>query len=241
MNKLSLELEKELPYAVQEALDRLRVNFGFCGKEFKKVMITSSVPDEGKSFTSVHLWRMLAEAGNKVVLIDGDIRRSMLRRTYHITTEEPDFLGLAHYLAGQAEAEDVLYATNIENGYLIPNAYTIFNPALLLQNDRLEKLINRLAEKFDYVFIDTPPLSNVSDGELIASICDGALVVVRSGVTPRSLIATTFKQLERANCRVMGTVLNCVQREQNKYYYKKYSKYGYGYGYGYGSDSDSGK
>ena len=109
--------------------------------------------------------------------------------------------------------------------------------AILLQNDRFPKLLDYLAKQFDYVLVDTPPLTNVADGDLIASHCDGALLVVRSGVTPRQLIATSIKQLERANCKLMGVALNRVDVTKDARY-SKYSKYGYYYSsYGYGSDS----
>ena len=239
MKTLIMDNLDELPYGAQEALNRLRVNFGFCGKEYKKVLITSSVPDEGKSFVSVRLWKMLAEAGNSVVLVDADIRKSVIRSRHKMGTDG-QIWSLAHYLSGQAEMEDIVYATNVRNGYMVPTLYTVSNPAILLQNGRFEMLLNWLAEQCDYVIVDTPPLSNVSDGELIASLCDGALLVVRSGVTPRSLVAASIKQLERANCKLMGTVLNGVQKQNSQYYYRygKYGKYGYGkYGYGYGKDS----
>lgn len=231
MRTLTLNNMGTLPYGAEEALNRLRVNFGFCGKEYKKVIITSSTPDEGKSFVAAQLWRMLAEAGNKVVLVDADLRKSVIRSRYQISGEDERGAryGLAYYLAGQAELEDTIYATNIENGFMVPTFQTVSNPAILLQNDRFSVMLEQLAKVFDYVLVDTPPLSNVSDGELIASLCDGALLVIRSGVTPRSLVASSIQQLEHANCKLMGTVLNRVEKEQSAYYYK-YAKYGYGYG-----------
>ena len=232
MKQLTLNKLDTLPFGAQEALNRLRVNIGFCGKEYKKIIITSSTPGEGKSFVSVNLWRMLAEAGHKVILVDADIRKSMLRSRYHITGEEEKYVGITYYLSGQVEMEDTIYRTNVENGYMVPVAHTMSNPSILLQNDRFPKLLNALAQKFDYVLVDTPPLTNVADGDLIASNCDGALLVVRSGVTPRSLIATSIKQLERANCKLMGIALNRVDIKKDIRYskYSKFSKYDYYYG-----------
>ena len=241
MKKLTLKRLDTLPYGAQESLNRLRVNLGFCGKEYKKIIVTSSTPGEGKSFVSVNLWRMLAEAGHKVVLVDADIRKSMMRSRHQIVGGEENYIGITFYLSGQAEMEDILYETNVENGYMVPVAYTVSNPAILLQNERFPKLLDYLAERFDYVLVDTPPLTNVADGDLIASHCDGALLVVRSGVTPRQLIATSIKQLERANCKLMGIALNRVDVKKDARY-SKYSKYGYYYSsYGYGSDSGSDK
>ena len=226
MNSLTLSNLDTLPYGAEEALNRLRINFNFCGDQFKKVIITSSTPGEGKSFISSNLWRLLAQSNKKVILVDADIRKSVMRSRYKISSPNKEFLGLSHFLAGSASLEDVVYTTNIEGGYLLPASRTVSNPSILLQNGKLDKVLNLLAQQFDYVLVDTPPLTNVADGDLIASHCDGAILVVRSGVTPRNLIASSLKQLERAGCELMGVVLNRVEETNNPYYYK-YSKYGY--------------
>ncbi len=239
MKKLVLNNFRELSYSVEEALNRLQINFGFCGADNKKVIITSSTPDEGKSFVAVNLWRLLAESGKKVVFVDGDIRKSVLRNRYQIQGDGHDVSqGLTYYLSGQAEIEDVIYATNVKNGYMIPVTHTVSNPALLLQSERFEKLLDTLSKTFDYVLIDTPPITAVADGNLIASYCDGAVFVVRGGVTPRKLIASSLQQLEAANCKLLGVVLNRVEMASSAYYYK-YNKNGYYYSRYYGSSSDS--
>ena len=240
MNMIQLNHLDKLPYGAEEAMNRLRVNVGFCGDRFKKIIITSSTPNEGKSFVSTNLWRMLAEAGSRVVLVDADMRKSVMRSRYQITGGSGGMFGLVHYLAGQIELENVLCQTNIDNGFLLPTANTVSNPAILLQTERFTNLLNTLAKQFDYVLVDTPPLGSVADGDLIASQCDGGLLVVRSGVTPKALIASSLKQLERAGCELMGVVLNRVETRSNPYYYK-YSKYGYYSDYYYGSDKGAKK
>lgn len=178
---------------------------------------------------------MLAEAGLRTVLVDADMRKSVMRSRYQMVTGGRNPPGLVHFLAGQAELDDVLYHTNINNGYLLPTSYTVTNPAILLQTDRFTGMLDSLSRVFDYVLVDTPPLNSVADGDLIASQCDGALLVVRSGVTPRTLVGASLKQLERAGCELMGVVLNRVEAKNNPYYYK-YSRYGYYSDY-YSSDS----
>ena len=173
-------------------------------------------------------------------MVDADMRKSVLRSRYQFASGEKNLPGLVHYLAGQVEIDDVLCRTNIDNAYLFPTSYTVTNPALLLQTERFSGLLDALTRVFDYVLVDTPPLNSVSDGDLIASHCDGALLVVRSGVTPRNLIAGSLKQLERAGCELMGVVLNRVEAKSNPYYYK-YGKYGYYNDYYYGSDSKEAK
>ena len=211
-------------------------------KEYKKILVTSSVEDEGKSFVAFQLWRMLAESGKKVVLVDADIRKSILKSRYKISADIKDHKGIAYYLAGTAEISDVIYETNITNGYMVPVVYTMSNPALLLQSERFPYLLNLLAEKFDYVIVDTPPLDYVSDGNLVASHCDGAILVVRAGVTSRRLVASSLKQLEAAGCKLLGTVLNRAELKNSSYYYRygggRYSKYYRNYYYSsYGNDS----
>lgn len=241
MKTILLNNLDRLPYGAEEAMNRLRVNFSFCGDRFKKIIVTSSTPNEGKSFVSTNLWRMLSEAGSRTVLVDADMRKSVMRSRYQIATGEKNMFGLVHYLAGQVTLDDALYCTNVDNGFLLPTSYTVSNPAILLQTERFTSLLNELSQKFDYVLVDTPPLSNVADGDLIASQCDGGLLVVRSGVTPKTLISSSLKQLERAGCELMGVVLNRVEAKSNPYYYR-YSKYGYYNSYYYyGSDREAKK
>lgn len=240
MKTLTMGHVGELPYGAEEALNRLRVNVGFCGDRFKKIIITSSVPNEGKSFISTNLWRMLAEAGTRTVLVDADMRKSVLRTRHRMSVQGSEMIGLAHYLAGKADLDDVLYATNVENGYMLPTANVIMNPAILLQGDRFTELLNLLTQMFDCVLIDTPPLNSVADGDYIASHCDGGLLVVRSGSTPRGLVAASLKQLERSGCELMGMVLNRVKMKKSPYYYK-YSRYGYYSSYYYYGDHDGKK
>ncbi|MBQ9155485.1 MAG: CpsD/CapB family tyrosine-protein kinase [Eubacterium sp.] len=230
----------DLPYEVEEALNRLRVNIKFCGKNTRKILVISSVPNEGKSFTSANLWKMLAEAGFPSVLVDVDLRKSVLKNR-HLFSGADEIIGLDYYLSGQAEYQDVVYKTNIPNAYIVPCSNLLENPSPLLEDPRLEELMDKLAEDYRYVIIDSPPLDSVSDGALVASLCDGAILVVRSGETSRSLIKNSMMQLERVKCRLLGVVLNRVDMERRaykKYYgkgYGKYYKYGY---YGYGRSSD---
>ena len=168
MKKLNLKI-KDMPYAAEEALNRLRVNIKFCGKNTKKIVITSSVPNEGKSTVSVRLWKLLSEAGFPTVLVDVDLRKSELQKKYEVEGIKE---GLNHFLSGLAEYEDVVYETNIPNGHIVPVATFIENPFALLEDPRLGELLDRLAEDYRYVIIDTPPLDNISDGALIASMSD---------------------------------------------------------------------
>lgn len=233
-----LEMEfPELPYAVEEALNRLRINIKFCGKNTKIILVISSTPNEGKSMVSTWLWKKLAEAGLPSVLVDMDLRSSVRKDTMAYKTEG-EVTGVDYYLSGLSEYQDVVYSTNVENGYMIPISTLLENPSTLLEDPRLEELLDRLSQDYRYVIVDAPPLDRVSDGALIASYCDGAIMVVRSGVTSKKLVRQSLQQLERVRCRLLGMVLNRVEtksRAYSKYYgygYGKYGKYYYGSGSG---------
>ena len=234
MKQLTITLP-ELPYAVEEAMNRLRINIKFCGKNTRKILLTSCLPNEGKSTISAYLWKMLAEAGFPTVLVDVDLRKSVMKKRFQIEYEE-DMKGLNHYLSGMAEYEEVVYETNIQNGYLVPCTQLLENPSALLEDVRFQELLDKLAQNYRFVIIDTPPLGSVSDGALIASMCDGAVLVVCAGETPKAMIRQSLHEIEQSGCKLLGTVLNRAEvksRAYGKYYGKYANKYGYGYGYGY--------
>ena len=221
MNKLVLESMPELPYAVEEAVNRLRVNINFCGSNIKKIIVISTMPDEGKSFVAMHVWRQIAEAGTKTVIVDADLRKSVLASDYGMKGEETT-IGTSSYLAGTIPIMDAIYETNYKHGDMIPNFENIINPSLLLENDRFKDMLEQLSEQYRYVFVDAPPLNLVSDGEKIGSLCDGAILVVRSGKISKEMVKNSVRQLERSGCPLLGIILNRVEGSSGGYYYRKY-------------------
>ncbi|MCD8325419.1 MAG: CpsD/CapB family tyrosine-protein kinase, partial [Lachnospiraceae bacterium] len=233
-----------LPFDVTESLNQLRVNLSFCGSGIKSIMVTSSVPNEGKSFITINLWKMMARSGQRTLLIDADLRNSEMRSTYGITCDEK-VKGIAYYLAGQAPLEQAIYSTNIPNGYMIPMASSVANPSILLESGRFVQMIEECSKEFDYILIDTPPIGSVADALNIATHCDGTVLVVHGGETPRKLVANSIQLLKRTGVPLLGLVLNRaeINNRAGGYYYRRYYRYGgyyykkgYGhYGYGYGN------
>lgn len=238
MKRLEIRNMPELPFDMTEALNQFRVNLGFCGNEIKTIMMISSTPNEGKSFLTVQLWKMIAELGTPVVLIDCDFRNSEMRTKYAISSTEK-IVGGAYYLAGKEELQNVIYETNIPNAYVIPVTATIANPTMLLENERFKRMIEECRRMFGYVLVDTPPLGSVADALNIATHCDGAVLVVRSGETPRKMVQNSVELLKRTTTPLLGVVLNRVNvNSKSNRYYNRYYNYGYyngGYGYGYGN------
>ncbi len=234
--KLVFGLTPEIPYAIEEAVNRLRINISFLGSDIRKILLISSEPNEGKSFVAMNLWSQMARAGEKTVLIDCDMRNSTMKSKYKLTREDGEELkGTSHYLAGNAELNEVLLHTEYPTGDIMVNADNIINPSMLLENRRFEEMLDTMSENYRYVFIDAPPLGLVSDGERIGNICDGAILCVRGGYTSKSVVRDSIRQLERAGCPLLGIVLNRVDNSKNGYYHKYYGRY-YGKKYGYYSD-----
>ena len=168
-----------------------------------------------------------------VLLIDCDFRNSEMRRKYSIRSASGEkLMGAAHHLAGKANIQDVIYKTNIPNGYMIPVASTIANPTILLENPRFAQMVEYCAGQFGTVLIDTPPLCSVADGLNIARSCDGTVLVVRSGSTSRRLVQHSAQLLRRTETPLLGMVLNRADTgsRASAYYQRYYGSNDYGYG-----------
>lgn len=236
MSKLYIANMPELPYAMEEAINRLRVNINFLGDEIKKIMVISTMPNEGKSFVTIQLWYQMIKAGTSAILVDADLRKSISVEKYGMSADEGEMKGVSDFLAGNGKIEDAIYSTNIEGGDILPNVNNVVNPSILLENGRFEEMLQYMAGHYRYVFVDSPPLNLVSDGERIGSLCDGAILVIRGGVTSKNMVRNSIRQLERAGCPLLGTVLNRVSGAKAGYYYKRYGGRYYGSKYYGGED-----
>lgn len=216
----------ELPYAMEEAMNKLRINVSFLGDSAKKIMIISSEPNEGKSFVSMQLWQQFVKMGESAILIDADLRKSVMVEDYKIKRKDgKEIKGTSHLLSRESAIED--YLIRFDNCAILPNTDNVVNPSILLEGDRFTQLLDYAQENFRYVLVDSPPLALVSDGEKIGSLCDGAILVVRAGVTPRNLISNSINELERAGCPLYGIALNRVMGTSGGYYSKRYyGRYG---------------
>jgi capsular exopolysaccharide synthesis family protein len=229
MIRVEMDSMPTLPYAVEEALNRLRINTSFFGRKIKKIMVVSSEPNEGKSFVAMNLWRQMAMAGEKSVLLDADLRNSVMMNKYSISGYDLSKVrGTSHYLFGERELDEMLLQIDANGSAFLPNTYNVVNPSLLIESERFEKMMRELAENFRYVFVDVPPLYFVSDAEKIGSMCDGAILVVRGGDTSKKIVRDSINKLERINCPLLGIVLNRVEVNKNSYYSKYYGKGYYG-------------
>ena len=210
MKSIKINNMPDLPYAMEEAVNRLRINISFLGTKIKKIMIISTEPNEGKSFVAMQLWKQIAEAGTPSILLDADMRKSVMADKYEIVSEKKEEIkGLSHYLSSDYPIEEAIFHTQWENGDILPNIDNVINPSMLLESNRFEEML-------------------ASDGERIGNLCDGAILVVRGGATSKHLVKNSIRQLERAGCPLLGIVLNRVEGAKSGYYSKRYGSKYYG-------------
>ena len=226
---------------MKESLRTLRTNIQFCGDDMKVIMFTSSIPNEGKSTVTVNLARSLSESGKSVLVIDTDMRKSVLMgRLKAKATEDKQVNGLSHYLSGQKALPDVVYLTQMPRFCMIFAGPSVPNPTEILDKKYFEDLITFAMKNFDYVLIDCAPIGAAIDAEVVAKYCDGAVLVMAQGASDRRMVLEAKKQLEVAGVKLLGAVLNKVKAEKG--YYGKYygSHYGHYYGSYYGNYGDEG-
>lgn len=212
-------------YLTNEAFKTLRTNILFCGTDIKTIVLTSSRENEGKSTVAAQLAKSLAEAGKSTLLIDADMRKSVLLRK---SVRARNFFGLSELLSGQAALEQVLYNTQNENFDVIFSGQFPPNPVELLGSKAFASFLDELKQQYDYVIIDSPPLGSVIDAAVIAAVCDGSVIVINPGKITGSEAIEVKNQLLKSGCKLLGVILNDVDSKR-KYYKKYYKKYEYGH------------
>ena len=227
MERVILEKIAELDYGITEAMRSLRTNISFCGDDIHSIVITSTVPDEGKSTLSMNLARAFTEDGKKVILLDADLRKSVLVGRYGLQKEKKGktIFGLSHYLSGQKPLDQVIYETNIEGLDLVISGPVVPNPTEILVNHYFEEMLEKLKMKYDMILIDGPPIGSVIDSAVIAAKCDGAIMVIEQGKVSRHFVQNVKKQLESSGVNILGAVLNKVKRNSTGYYKEYYKAY----------------
>lgn len=187
-------------------------------------LVSSALPGEGKTTTTVNLAATLAGLGRRVVVVDADLRKPQVHRRFEIHFHP----GLADYLSGTARVGDIIHPTGMDGLSVIPFGHLPGNPADLLMGGAVVTLIEALREHFDYVFFDTPPVLYFADSRVLAPVVDAALLVVRAGETPRENVARARRLVEQVNGRILGIVLNGLAPNTQGYEYygsRYYSSY----------------
>ncbi|MBQ3074848.1 MAG: CpsD/CapB family tyrosine-protein kinase [Clostridia bacterium] len=221
-------------YAAKEAYRTIRTNlmFSLAKSGCKTIMFTSSVSGEGKTTTSANIAFSIARCNKKVLLMDLDLRNPHIHRIL----KKSNTPGLTNYLSGFNSLEEVIHK-DVFPGLDVICAGTISpNPAEMIASEGTSALINSLKEQYDFIILDTPPITLVSDALSVVPVTDGIVLVVRPKFTDRKEVRRAIDQLTFVGGKILGAVANGVQ-QQKRGYGRRYGNYGYGYGYGYGRPS----
>jgi len=228
MNDNQKTLHKNLEFTANEQYKLLRANLQFTLPDDVKcpiIGVTSSMRGEGKSTTAVNLSYVLAEAGNKVILIDADLRIPSIAKKMRINASP----GLTDCLKNADADEFNFFKSDLfNNWYIMPSGDLPPNPSELLGSSRMERVLNKLKEHFDYIILDLPPVNLVSDAVAISPYISGMLVVIREDYAEKNELENCFRQLKLSNVNVLGCVMN-ESKNGNSYYsryrYRRYYRY----------------
>jgi len=207
-----------------EAARAIRTNLMFMNPDhpYRTLLVTSAAPAEGKTTVACSIAVALAQGGQRVCIVDCDLRRPRLHRIF----DRAGDAGVTNVLVGEATLDQVAKPTGIHNLWSIPAGPTPPNPADMLHSERFRKFITDLSERFDRVVIDSPPLVAVTDSAIISTLMDGTVFVVRAFKTNRHLSGQGLRALRDVDARVVGGVLNAVNLNKSEYsYYYHYYYY----------------
>jgi len=211
---------------VAEAYRALRTSIllSRIGQSAKVLMVTSALPQEGKTTTSVNLATVLAQHDARVLLIEADMRRSGISQLFGLKPE----IGLSTVLAQKTSPEDAIQPVpGIANLFLLPAGEAPANPAVLLGSPRMRDLLGSLGPQFDYIIVDTPPALSVTDAVLLSKMADSCLLVIRAGMTDKSALRRVCDVLSHVDARILGVILNAADSHDPDHYYYggRYGKY----------------
>lgn len=208
----------------EEHYNALRTNIQLSGNNLEVIAISSVQPGEGKSTTSTNIAIAFARAGYKTLLVDADIRNSVMSGVFK---SREKVTGLTDFLSGNTDLSNGLCDTNVENLFVIQAGQVSPNPTALLQSENFATMLSTLKEYYDYIIVDTAPIGMVIDAAIIAQQCDATILITASGDTRRRDVQKAKEQLEQTGTPFLGVVLNKFDTQVENYgSYGNYGNYG---------------
>jgi len=225
INNTELIIYNDPKSSMSEAIRTLRTNLQFSSvdKKIKTILITSSVPGEGKSFVAANLAVAFADSGSKVLLVDCDIRKGRQHAIFGLNNKK----GLSNLLLKDVDEayKNYIYDSRIKNLELIFKGITPPNPSELLNSEKNKQLVSILKEEYDVVIFDGAPIHGLPDSLVMSTLVDGVIVVTGAKSTSISLVEETKKSLQNVNANILGIVLNRTEPKKSKYYGGYYGHY----------------
>lgn len=222
-NRDKYVLDEYIPLNVQEAYKEIRTNIKFAlSKEgCKKIMVSGPNIGVGSTITCINLAASFAQLHMKTLIIDCDLRSPEVNTLLHGKT----LLGLTEFLAGNTELDSIIQTSTYDYLDFICAGGKVSNPAEILGEAKMEILMQKLEQQYEYIFINTPPINLVTDGKVLADQIDGVIVVIKQNETTYKDLENMLWHLKKVNAPILGTILNsCRVTRREKYRYKIYNK-----------------
>jgi capsular exopolysaccharide synthesis family protein len=195
--------------------------FSSADRQLKTIVVSSANPREGKTTSVIYLGTTMAQSGQRVLLVDTDMRRPRL----HVSMGVSRQTGLSNLIVGEKDYDDVIKTTDIPNLSILPCGPLPPNPAELLMSQRFQIVLAELAKRFDRVILDSPPLQLVTDAVVLSKQADGVIMVVHADKTLREDAKRAARQIRHVGGTIFGTVVNAIDDSRSTYYYGKYGAY----------------
>ncbi|MCM3602186.1 CpsD/CapB family tyrosine-protein kinase [Robertmurraya korlensis] len=213
--KLVVKNDPKSPVSEQYRTIRTNIQFSTVDHEIRTLMVTSSGPGEGKSTTAANLATVFAQQGNKVLLVDADMRKP----TVHYTFSLMNTSGLTTILKKQSDLHEAATQIDSSNLFVLPCGPVPPNPAELISSRSMDEFIEVALNEFDMVIFDSPPVLVVTDAQLLANKCDGTVLVVSSNFTEKENALKAKEQLTASKAKLLGVILNNKKQDKSQYYY----------------------
>lgn len=205
---------------ISEAYRTLRTNVDFSAidEKLQVIMLTSASPGEGKTTTTTNLAVTYAQSDRKVLVIDADLRKPTMHHTFMKTNR----MGLTNVLTAQADPHDVIMETHIPNLHLLTSGPIPPNPSEILSSKKMTAFLDQMRACYDMIIIDTPPALAVTDAQIVATRCDGVILVILAGKVKKDMAIKMKANMDHVKARILGVVLNNVDRKSGEGYYYYY-------------------
>lgn len=222
---------------VSESCRAIRTNLLFmsANRSLKTLLVTSPSPQEGKTTVAVNLATVMAQAGSRVLLVDTDMRRPRLHRTFRLSPKK----GISSMVLGESSVEDSIHATSVDHLDVLPCGPIPPNPAELIHMERFGKVLSELAAMYDHLILDSPPVGVVTDAAILSKLVDGTVLIVKSLRTSREAFKHAVGVLRDIDSSILGAVLNDLDFTNRKYGQHYYHEYFTRYGEYYESEEES--
>lgn len=209
---------------VDEAFRVLKTNIQYYGmdRRIKRILVTSSGHGDGKTSTAINLCISFAKSGSKVLLIDADLYKPMLIK--HLGSN--NFVGITNYISDNATLEEIINNTNLENFFFMTCGPKPIDSADILSSEKFAELLKSVDERFDIIIIDSPSLGKHIDAAILATQVDGTLLVIKSNYSDYRNVKTAKEQLEKVGAKIIGVVLNKIDKKYYKIYTNHYLDHG---------------